>query len=99
MANSSNPKVSVIVPNYNHARFLRLRLDSIFGQPFQDFELTVLDDCSTDASRSIISEYANNPRLNGLSHYKLCISLHSMPHNFCNAVVSGPSDISMGGRR
>src|ERR1700692_712779 len=63
MVNSTNPKVSVIVPNYNHAGFLRQRLDSIFGQTFQDFEVILMDDCSADASRSIISEYANNSRV------------------------------------
>jgi glycosyltransferase involved in cell wall biosynthesis len=51
------PKVSVIVPNYNHARFLRQRLDSIFHQIFQDFEVIILDDCSTDDSVNVIKEY------------------------------------------
>ena len=49
--------VSVIVPNYNHAKFLKKRLDSIFSQTFQDFELIILDDCSTDTSREIIEGY------------------------------------------
>src|ERR1700747_3572036 len=57
------PKVSVIVPNYNHARFLPKRIDSILGQSFQDFELILLDDCSSDDSRSILSQYASNPRV------------------------------------
>ena len=56
------PRVSVIVPNYNHARFLRQRVDSILTQTFQDFELILLDDCSTDESRSILREYATDPR-------------------------------------
>ncbi|MGB6877086.1 MAG: glycosyltransferase [Candidatus Acidiferrales bacterium] len=56
-------KVSVIVPNYNHARFLRKRIDSILQQTFQDFELILLDDCSTDDSRSILSSYASDPRV------------------------------------
>lgn len=51
------PKVSVIVPNYNHARFLRQRLDSILNQTFQDFEVIILDDCSTDESVDVIKEY------------------------------------------
>jgi len=55
--------VSIIVPNYNHARFLRKRLDSILEQTFQDFELILLDDCSTDESRSILSSYASNARV------------------------------------
>src|SRR5215467_13719414 len=57
------PTVSVIVPNYNHARYLRRRVDSILAQTYQDFELILLDDCSTDESRSIISEYAKDPRI------------------------------------
>ncbi len=52
------PKVSVIVPNYNHAPFLRQRIDTILAQTFQDFELILLDDCSTDDSRSILSSYS-----------------------------------------
>ncbi|HVB88286.1 MAG TPA: glycosyltransferase [Candidatus Dormibacteraeota bacterium] len=57
------PAVSVIVPNYNHARFLRRRIDSILAQTFQDFEVILLDDCSTDDSRSILSSYASDPRI------------------------------------
>jgi glycosyltransferase involved in cell wall biosynthesis len=57
------PKVSVIVPNYNHARFLRRRIDTILAQSFQDFELILLDDYSTDDSRAILCEYAPNPRV------------------------------------
>ncbi len=48
--------VSVIVPNYNHAPYLKQRLDSIFNQTFQDFEVIILDDCSTDQSRDIIEQ-------------------------------------------
>ena len=57
------PTVSVIVPNYNHARFLRRRIDSVLRQTFQDLELILLDDCSTDDSRSILSLYAKDPRV------------------------------------
>jgi glycosyltransferase involved in cell wall biosynthesis len=57
------PTVSVVVPNYNHARFLRRRIDTILAQTFQDFELILLDDCSTDDSRSILREYAVDPRV------------------------------------
>jgi len=60
------PKISVIVPNYNHARFLKQRLDSIFNQTFQDFEVILLDDCSTDNSVEILSEYAKNRKV---SHF------------------------------
>jgi glycosyltransferase involved in cell wall biosynthesis len=59
----STPTVSVVVPNYNHARFLRRRIDTILAQTFRDFELILLDDCSTDESRSILREYASDPRV------------------------------------
>ena len=57
------PAVSVIVPNYNHARFLRRRIDTILGQTFLDFELILLDDCSTDNSRDILTAYADDSRV------------------------------------
>jgi glycosyltransferase involved in cell wall biosynthesis len=63
MVFTSKPKVSVVVPSYNHARFLAQRLESILGQTFQDFELILLDDCSTDDSRSILLHYADDPRV------------------------------------
>jgi glycosyltransferase involved in cell wall biosynthesis len=63
MATTSHPKVSVVVPNYNHARFLPKRIESILGQTFQGFELILLDDCSTDDSRSILAKYADSSRV------------------------------------
>lgn len=51
------PLVSVIVPNYNHARFLRQRLDSIFNQTFTNFEVILLDDKSTDNSIEVLDSY------------------------------------------
>jgi len=52
------PGVSIIVPNYNHAQYLPQRLESIFNQTYQDFEVILLDDCSTDNSLDILEEYA-----------------------------------------
>lgn len=57
------PRVSVVVPNYNHASYLRQRIDSILDQTWQDFELIILDDCSPDGSRDVIREYAADPRV------------------------------------
>ncbi len=52
-----NPLVSVIVPNYNHAKYLPARMDSILNQTFRNFEIIILDDSSTDESREIIESY------------------------------------------
>ena len=57
------PKVSIVVPNYNHGRYLPRRLDSIFGQTFQDFEVTVVDDASRDDSIDVLRRYEHDPRL------------------------------------
>jgi hypothetical protein len=60
----ANPScVSAIVPNYNHARFLRRRLESVLGQTFGDFELIVLDDASTDDSREVIAPFLRDARV------------------------------------
>ena len=57
------PTVSVIVPNYNHAPFLKQRIESILTQTYQDFELILIDDCSTDGSHNIMESYRNNPHV------------------------------------
>lgn len=57
------PLVSVIIPNYNYARYLPERLESVLGQTFRDFEVIILDDCSTDSSRDVIGRYAGDPRV------------------------------------
>lgn len=57
------PKVSVVVPCYNHASFLQQRLDSVFGQTFQDFEVIILDDCSPDNTREIIQPHRAAPNV------------------------------------
>lgn len=57
------PKVSVIIPNYNHAKFLTQRLESVFNQSFQDFEVILLDDCSIDNSRDILGQYTDHPKV------------------------------------
>jgi nitrogen regulatory protein PII len=68
---SGRPLVSVIVPNYNHARFLEERLESITRQTLSDFEIILLDDCSTDNSIEILREFtAREPRARLLPNSK-----------------------------
>lgn len=54
------PLVSVIVPNYNYARFLKQRIDSILEQTYTDFELILLDDFSSDESLELLEYYRDN---------------------------------------
>jgi glycosyltransferase involved in cell wall biosynthesis len=57
------PKVSIILPNYNHAPYLERRVQSILNQTYQDFELIYLDDASTDNSNEIFAKYTDYPRV------------------------------------
>lgn len=55
-----NPKVSVIIVNYNRCSLLRQAVDSILGQSFADFELIVVDNASDDNSSTLITEVADS---------------------------------------
>ena len=60
------PRVTVVTPNYNHARYLPERIDSILAQTFQDFEFIILDDASTDKSREIIESYSKHEKVKAI---------------------------------
>lgn len=57
------PLISVIVPNYNHAHYLEERLDCIFNQTYENFEVILLDDASSDESLTILNKYKNHPKV------------------------------------
>ncbi|MDB5248368.1 MAG: glycosyl transferase family 2 [Segetibacter sp.] len=57
------PKVSVIVPNYNHGKYLEERLRTIFNQTYEDYEVILLDDCSKDNSREILKKYSEHSKV------------------------------------
>lgn len=52
------PSLSVVVPNYNHARFLPTALEAIFNQSIAPLEVIVIDDASTDSSVEVIEGFA-----------------------------------------
>ena len=54
----SNPKVSIVIPSFNGGRMLRMMLDSICRQTYQDWELLVVDDGSTDSSDHTVEEFS-----------------------------------------
>jgi teichuronic acid biosynthesis glycosyltransferase TuaG len=51
------PLVSVFMKNYNYGVFIGEAIESVLGQDFEDLELIIVDDASTDASREIIESY------------------------------------------
>lgn len=53
----SRPEVSVIIPVYNAEKYIGRCLDSVLGQSYQDFEILVINDGSTDGSDEILKEY------------------------------------------
>ncbi len=57
-----SPTVSVVIPAYNHERFIRDAVDSVLNQTFADLELIVVDDGSTDRTGEIVQSY-DDPRL------------------------------------
>ncbi|MGH7783701.1 MAG: glycosyltransferase family 2 protein, partial [Candidatus Binatia bacterium] len=59
---SSSPAVSVVIATYNRANFLSQTIDSVLSQRFQNFELIVIDDGSTDKTRQILEPYSSHIR-------------------------------------
>ena len=57
------PAVSVVVPLYNVEKYIGECLDSLLAQTFQDFEVVVVDDCSTDNNVKVVESYA--PKFGG----------------------------------
>ena len=54
----SMPAISVVIPVHNEEKYIAECLESLLAQTFRDFEVVVVDDCSTDSSRAIVERYA-----------------------------------------
>jgi len=71
------PKVSVVIPTYNRARFLCEAINSVLNQTFRDFEVIVVDDGSTDNTAELLSRYSDSIHYvrqdhRGRSHARNC---------------------------
>lgn len=79
------PRLSVLIPTYNYARYLPETIESVLEQDFSDYELVIIDDCSQDESEAVIRNYAskdrrirfkiNRPNLGMVSNWNRCLSL------------------------
>lgn len=69
----NNPAVSVIIPMYNTEKYIGECLTSLAAQTFQDFEIVVVDDCSTDNSRAIAMSFS--------AHFGNRLNLMKLPRN------------------
>ena len=54
---SVKPRVSVIIPSYNHERYVQETIRSVLGQTYQDFEIVITDDCSSDRTVDEIKKF------------------------------------------
>jgi glycosyltransferase involved in cell wall biosynthesis len=59
MTTTSQPRVSVITPAYNGARYLAQSIESVLAQTYQNWDYTIIDNCSTDDTRAIAERFAN----------------------------------------
>jgi len=62
MNDSRVPVVSIGIPTYNQPEFLRQAIQSVLNQTFQDFEVIVVDDCSTDNTPEVVRQF-DDPRI------------------------------------
>ena len=56
------PKVSVIIATYNRAHYIKEAVDSVLAQTFKDYEIVIVDDGSTDATKQVLQEYGDKIR-------------------------------------
>ena len=62
----NRPLVSIIIPNYNHEKFLVQRLKTVLNQSYENFEVILLDDASTDGSPKLLKNYKSHPKVSHL---------------------------------
>jgi len=60
---SKSPLLTVYITNYNYGKYISKAVDSVLNQSFQDFEIIIIDDGSTDNSKEIIEGYSSNPKI------------------------------------
>ena len=80
MNNKKNPKVSVIIPTYNVERYIQECIKSIQEQTYDNIEIVVVDDCSTDKTYEILKNIEEKDRrlkvFKNDKNMKICYTLN-----------------------
>ncbi len=88
MSESTPPKVSVCIPTYNYGRFIADAIDSVLAQSFADFELIVVDNCSTDDTGRIVASFIG--RDSRVSYHRNDMNIGMVPNwNRCLEYAKG----------
>ncbi|NJM51943.1 MAG: glycosyltransferase [Blastocatellia bacterium] len=58
-----NPKVSVIIPNYNYENFISATIESVLSQTYKNIEIIVIDDGSKDNSLEVLKKFGDKIRV------------------------------------
>lgn len=64
------PKFSVVMANYNNAEYIAEAVESVLNQTFSNWELIIVEDCSTDNSPEIIKNYLGDGRIRLIQHQR-----------------------------
>ena len=86
MNSSLAPKISVCIPVYNGSNYIAESIESVLAQTYKDFELIVVDNCSTDNTEEIVRNF-NDPRLEYFRNKKNLGIVGN--HNHCLGVAKG----------
>ncbi len=81
--------VSIIVPNYNGAQYISKTIESVLSQVYENWELIIIDDCSTDQSISIINSYKQKDHRIKLLVLEKNSGMPAVPRNKGLAIATG----------
>lgn len=98
MRSSTAPLVSVVTPVYNDASYLPQCIDSVLAQTYQNWELTIIDNCSDDESLEVAKQYsqnnsrikviANQSRLSAFANHNTALRAASPVAAYCKVVFA-----------